>query len=97
MKKRVHRAFGIDGSVCPHGQSARQFTYLARCGMTPPRSACSATINATRLRRNEREAGSIGPGKAADPVAAACDPIQHIDCLWQLHCVIKAGLPVTTN
>ncbi len=97
VKAGVHMAFGTDAGVYPHGQNARQFAYMVRYGMTSLRAIRSATIDAARLLGKESELGSVTPGKAADLVAVACDPISRIDCLRQVRGVIKAGQPVDLN
>lgn len=95
VKAGVHLAFGTDAGVYPHGQNARQFAYMVRWGMTPLQAIRSATIDAARLLGKEKELGSIAPGKAADLVAVACDPLHDIDCLRSIRGVIKAGAPVS--
>ncbi len=93
----VNIAYGTDAGVYPHGDNARQFPYMVRYGMTPMQALQSATIHAARLLRQEAELGSIAPGKAADLVAVACDPLADIACLQQVRGVIKAGQPVALD
>ena len=93
VKAGVHIAFGTDAGVYPHGDNARQFAYMVRYGMTPLQAIRSATIDAARLLGRQRELGSITPGKAADLVALACDPLHDVECLRQVRGVIKAGQP----
>jgi imidazolonepropionase-like amidohydrolase len=90
----VNIAFGTDSGVYPHGLNARQFAYHVRYGQTPMQAIQSATINAANLLRREKDIGSIAPGKAADLVALACDPIASIDCMVQVRGVIKDGRTV---
>ena len=87
----VKIAFGTDSGVYPHGLNARQFAYQVRYGQTPMQAIQSATIESARLLRQEKELGSIAPGKFADLVALACDPIASIDCMTQVRGVIKGG------
>lgn len=93
LKAGVHLAFGTDEGVYPYGDNARQFAYMVRYGMTPLQAIRSATIDAARLLGKEKELGSIAPGKAADLVAVACDPLHDVACLRQVRGVIKAGQP----
>jgi imidazolonepropionase-like amidohydrolase len=93
VKAGVRLAFGTDAGVYPYGDNARQFAYMVRYGMTPLQAIRSATIDAARLLGKEKELGSISPGKAADLVAVACDPLHDVDCLRQVRGVIKAGQP----
>jgi imidazolonepropionase-like amidohydrolase len=97
VKAGVHIAFGTDAGVYPHGDNARQFAYMVRYGMTPLQAIRSATIDAARLLGKQKELGSIAPGKAADLVAVACDPLRDIECLRQVRGVIKAGMPVSLH
>jgi len=94
VKAGVNIAFGTDSGVYPHGLNARQFAYQVRYGQTPMQAIQSATINAAKLLRKEQEIGSIAPGKAADLVALACDPLASIDCMTQVRGVIKAGASI---
>jgi imidazolonepropionase-like amidohydrolase len=87
----VNIAYGTDSGVYPHGDNARQFAYMVRYGLTPMQAIQSATINPARLLGREREIGSIAPGKSADLVAVAGDPIANIEVLRDVRAVIKAG------
>ena len=90
----VHIAYGTDSGVYPHGDNARQFAYMVRYGMTPLQAIRAATLESARLLRKEKELGSIAPGKIADLIALACDPLADIACLQQVRGVVKAGVPV---
>jgi imidazolonepropionase-like amidohydrolase len=97
VKAGVHMAFGTDAGVYPHGDNARQFAYMVRYGMTPLQAIRAATIDAARLLGKEQTLGSIAPGKFADLLAVACDPVQNVDCLRQVRGVVKAGQPVALD
>lgn len=90
----VNIAYGTDSGVYPHGDNARQFAYMVRYGMTPLQAIRAATLESARLLRKEKELGSIAPGKIADLIALACDPLADIACLQQVRGVVKAGVPV---
>ena len=94
VKAGVHIAYGTDAGVYPHGDNARQFAYMVKYGMTPLQALRSATIDAATLLGKEKELGSISPGKFADLVAVACDPLADIECLRQVRGVIKNGVEV---
>ena len=93
----VNIAYGTDSGVYPHGDNARQFAYMVRYGMTPLQAIRAATLESARLLRREKELGSIAPGKVADLVALACDPLADIACLQQVRGVVKAGVPVALD
>jgi imidazolonepropionase-like amidohydrolase len=95
VKAGVHMAFGTDAGVYPHGDNAKQFAYMVRYGMTPLQAIRSATINAAQLLGKQKELGSIAPGKSADLLAVACDPLHEIACLRQVRGVMKIGQPVS--
>ena len=90
----VNIAFGTDSGVYPHGLNARQFAYHVRYGQTPMQAIQSATIVSARLLGQEKNIGSIAPGKFGDLVALACDPLAQIDCMTKVAGVIKGGAPV---
>ena len=93
----VNIAYGTDSGVYPHGDNARQFAYMVRYGMTPLQAIRAATLESARLLGKEKELGSIAPGKLADLVALACDPLADIACLQQVRGVVKAGVPVALD
>ena len=88
----VNIAYGTDAGVYPHGDNARQFPYMVRYGMTPMQAVQSATIQSARLLRREKSLGSIAPGKQADLVALACNPIADIRCTAKPVWVMKDGV-----
>ncbi|MEO5831359.1 MAG: amidohydrolase family protein, partial [Rhodanobacter sp.] len=95
VKAGVKMAFGTDAGVYPHGDNAKQFAYMVRYGMTPLQAIRSATINAAQLLDQQQTLGSIAPGKSADMLAVACDPLQNIECLRQVRGVLKIGQRVS--
>ncbi|MET0535575.1 MAG: amidohydrolase family protein [Steroidobacter sp.] len=94
VKAGVHIAYGTDSGVYPHGDNARQFSYMVRYGLTPMEAIRSSTIHAAQLLGKEREIGSIANGKFADLIAVEGDPSVDVDRLRRIRGVIKAGRQV---
>lgn len=84
-------AYGTDAGVFPHGLNARQFKYMVRHGMTPMQAIQSATTNAAALMGKSAEVGVIAPGRHADMVAVAADPLADISALERIDHVMKGG------
>lgn len=87
----VKLAFGTDAGVCPYGTDARQFAYMVKYGMTPMQAIQSATSAAADLIGRSNEFGSIKPGKDADVVAVAGDPLNDVTVLANVQFVMKDG------
>ena len=84
-------AFGTDAGVFPHGDNAREFELMVEAGMSPALALQSATRNAAQLLGEWDSLGSLEPGKHADVVAVAGDPIENISLLRDVAFVMKAG------
>lgn len=95
VRAGVRIAYGTDAGVYPHGENARQFAYMVRYGMTPMQAIQSATINAARMLGHEDDIGSITPGRRADLIAVAGDPLADITLLHTgVVAVMKDGVVV---
>ncbi len=88
----VRIAFGTDSGVSPHGENAREFQYMVEAGMTELESIAAATVNAAELLGLSREIGTIEPGKAADLIATARNPLIDITELQRVVFVMKDGV-----
>ncbi|MGB5078751.1 MAG: amidohydrolase family protein [Sphingorhabdus sp.] len=91
VKLGVRLAYATDSGVYPHGQNAKQFSYMVRYGMTPMQAIQAATIRAAELLGKEGELGSIASGKFADLVAVSGDPLVEIRILENIAHVMKNG------
>lgn len=102
MVRQAHRlgvpiAMGTDAGTPGnhHGANALECVLLVEeTGMTPQESIRSATLNAARLLRRERDLGSLEQGKLADLIGCARDPIADIRELTRLALVMKGGVLV---
>jgi len=91
VRAGVRIGFGTDAGIFPHGENARQFTYMVRYGMTPLTAIRAATIDAAASLGRAQELGSIAPGKFADLIAVDGDPLADIERLRRVTAVIKDG------
>ena len=87
----VKMSFGTDSGVCPYGMSGKQFAFMVKYGMTPMQAIQSATSNAADLLGHSDEVGSIKPGKYADIISVAGDPLADVSVLENVQFVMKDG------
>ena len=87
----VKMSFGTDAGVCAYGTSGKQFAFMVKYGMTPMQAIQAATSNAADLLGHSSEFGSIKPGKYADIIAVAGDPLIDIHLLESVKFVMKDG------
>lgn len=93
-KGGVKMAFGTDAGVYPHGDNARQFRYMVQYGMSPMQAIQAATIDAADLLGWKDRIGSVQPGKYADLIAVAGDPLRDPAELTRVQFVMKGGTVV---
>jgi len=91
-KAGVKIAFGTDASVYPHGLNARQFAWQVKYGQTPMEAIRSATTSAADLIGRDPDIGAIAPGKRADLIAVAGDPLADVSDLEKVAFVMKDGV-----
>jgi len=87
----VKMSFGTDAGVCAYGTSGKQFAFMVKYGMTPMQAIQAATSNAADLLGHSSEIGSLKPGKYADIIAVASDPLADIRLLENVKFVMKDG------
>jgi len=91
----VRVAFGTDAGVSKHGRNADEFELLVKHGLTPMGAIEAATVNAADLLGLADQIGSIEPGKAADIIAVAGDPLADVRVLKRVGFVMRGGEVVT--
>jgi imidazolonepropionase-like amidohydrolase len=87
----VKIAFGTDAGVSKHGRNADEFELMVKHGMPPAEAIKAATLNAADLLGLGQEIGSIEPGKRADIIAVASDPLNDVTALKSVGFVMKDG------
>ncbi len=92
VRAGVKIAFGTDAGVYPHGWNGKQFYYMVKFGLSPMQAIQAATTSAADLLGWTGKVGSLSPGKKADIIAVASDPIQDIRALENVAFVMKGGV-----
>jgi len=87
----VKIAFGTDSAVSPHGINAKEFALMVDHGMKPAAALRAATASAADLLGLARSVGTLEPGKQADVVAVAGDPLADIHVMEKVRFVMKGG------
>jgi imidazolonepropionase-like amidohydrolase len=91
VRENVNIAFGTDSGVSRHGDNGQEFGLMVRAGMTPMAAIRAATVNAATLLGRQDRIGTVEPGKDADLVAVAGDPLQDIRLLENVQFVMRHG------
>ena len=94
--KKAHEAgvkivFGTDAGVYPHGQNAKQFSYMTKHGMTVLEAIQAATVRAAEVLGMHQEIGQVDEGFFADIIAVSNNPLTDIKSLEDIQYVIKEG------
>jgi imidazolonepropionase-like amidohydrolase len=90
-KAGVKIAFGTDLVWYP-GRNAEEFPLMIRAGLTPMDAIFTATRNAADLLGDAQDVGSVQPGRYADIIAVAGDPLSDITELERVQFVMKGGV-----
>jgi imidazolonepropionase-like amidohydrolase len=88
----VKVAFGTDSGVSNHGENAREFSYMVEAGMPPIDAILAATRAGADLIGAADRIGSIQPGRFADIVAVAGNPLTDISEMRRVTFVMKGGV-----
>jgi imidazolonepropionase-like amidohydrolase len=89
----VKVALGTDAAVYPHGLNAHEVeVYVTKLGMSPLAALQTGTINAAELMGWSDRTGALEPGKWADVIAVAGDPLSDVRTLQNVRFVMKSGV-----
>lgn len=96
LEAGVKIVMGTDSgmSLYPFGQNAREMEMMAECGMSPMEVIVSATSRAAAMLRQDREQGTLEPGKLADLIAVRRNPLADLKILQEkenIVLVMKGG------
>jgi imidazolonepropionase-like amidohydrolase len=89
VKSGVKIAYGTD---LGQGDHALEFTLMIDNGLAPPQALLAATRNAAELIGASAEIGSVQPGRFADLVATARNPLQEPAEFRRVSFVMKGGV-----
>ena len=92
VKAGVRHVFGTDAGVYPHGTNGLQFAKMVEWGMTPLQAIQAATVNAGQALGRPADVGTIAPGRYADIIAVAGDPLADVKVLQAVAVVIKGAV-----
>lgn len=70
----------------------RELELEVEAGIPPAKALQIATINAARLLKQDKDLGSIAPGKRADLVLVEGNPAEHISDIRRCRLVMKNGV-----
>jgi imidazolonepropionase-like amidohydrolase len=84
-------AYGTDSGVSAHGNNGQEFALMVGAGMSEMDAILTATINAAKLLKIDKELGTITQGKLADLVAVKGNPLNDISLMEKIDFVMKDG------
>jgi imidazolonepropionase-like amidohydrolase len=94
-KADINIAMGTDMGFDPEmATNASELAIYVKLGMKPMHALQTATINAAKALKMDKDLGSLETGKLADIVAVAGDPLADITCLQEkknIQLVMKEG------
>ncbi|MFY9669881.1 MAG: amidohydrolase family protein, partial [Trebonia sp.] len=87
----VKVAMGTDSGVGPHGSNLRELALMAAGGMTPQEVLVATTSSAAELLEVHADSGTLAPGKLADIVVLAGDPVDFAHFKDNIRAVYSGG------
>jgi imidazolonepropionase-like amidohydrolase len=85
-------ALGTDAAVEPHGLNAREFSLMAKNGLTPAQALMAGTAHGAELLGVADKLGTLSAGKLADIVALAGNPLADLKSTEHPLFVMKEGV-----
>ena len=92
VKIGVPMAMGTDAGVEPHGLNAREFSLMVKNGLAPAQVLMAGTANGAELLGVSDQTGTLTPGKSADIVAVAGNPLSDMHATEHPVLVMKEGV-----
>jgi len=91
----VKIALGTDSAVAPHNQANHEVELMVtKGGMTPRDALIAATKGGPDLMGLSNETGTLDPGKSADLIAVAGDPLVDPTAVQHVDYVMVGGRPI---
>lgn len=90
----VNMVMGTDAGVYPHGDNLKQLSRMVEFGMSPIEALQAASINASKLLRQESNIGVLKISAYADIIAVKGNPLEDISLLENVRFVMKSGKKV---
>jgi imidazolonepropionase-like amidohydrolase len=91
LRSGVTMCVGGDTGVFAHGANAREIELMAGWGMAPADALWTATAGNAAILGMQDRIGSIAPGRIADLVAVAGDPLNDMTALGNVRFVMQSG------
>ena len=91
IRSGVKIGVGTDNVGFPAHLAVRELQLLAKAGMTPAQVLKAATVTNAELLGLSKELGSLVPGKKADLIAVAKNPLLDLSVLESVRFVVKNG------
>ncbi|MFL6722063.1 MAG: amidohydrolase family protein [Sphingomonas sp.] len=91
----VKIALGTDSAVAPHTEANKELELMVtKGGMTPRDALIAATKGGPDLMGLSNETGTLDPGKSADLIAVAGDPLVDPTAVQRVDYVMVEGRPI---
>ena len=91
LAAKIPIGFGTDAAVIEHGENWREFEIRHRLGESTAATIVSATSTSAEIIGWQDRLGTIEPGKLADIIAVAGNPLQDVTVMRKVNFVMKGG------